>query len=102
MTAGSSELEKVGSIFLQVNLLHQRVQVVVQRSNKLQPGTWEELAVRGTRGKLDLIGTSSVTVHLLWSSECSCQQITGTLVFFFSSKDIMYHRSVAHSEKLFS
>lgn len=81
MTAGSSELEKVGSIFLQVNLLHQRVQVVVQLRNKLRPGMGEALAVRGASGKLDLTGTSSATVHLLQSSECDCQQIAGTLLF---------------------
>ncbi|XP_054701908.1 COMM domain-containing protein 7 isoform X1 [Grus americana] len=81
VTAGSSELEKVGSIFLQVNLLHQRVQVVVLLKNKLRPGMWEALAVRGTRGMLDLIGTSSATVHLLQSSVCNCQQTAGTLLF---------------------
>ncbi|KAM6053758.1 COMM domain-containing protein 7 isoform 1-T1 [Chlamydotis macqueenii] len=59
VTAGSSELEKVGSIFLQVNLLHQRVQVVVQSGNKLRPGMWEVLAARGQR---DLVGTSSASV----------------------------------------
>uniref|UniRef100_A0A8D2P835 COMM domain-containing protein n=1 Tax=Zosterops lateralis melanops TaxID=1220523 RepID=A0A8D2P835_ZOSLA len=37
VTAGSSELEKVGSIFLQVNLPHHRVQLVGQLRNKLQP-----------------------------------------------------------------
>lgn len=61
MTAGSSELEKVGSIFLQVNLPHHRVQLVGHLRNKLQPGMWEALAGRGRRGKLGLTGMGSVT-----------------------------------------
>lgn len=42
---------------------------------------WEVLALRGTRGKLELIGTSSATVHLLQSSERDCQQIADILLF---------------------
>jgi len=38
VTAGSSELEKVGSIFLQVNVLHGRI--AVQLGNKPWPGLW--------------------------------------------------------------
>ncbi|KAM6053332.1 COMM domain-containing protein 7 isoform 1-T1 [Theristicus caerulescens] len=67
VTAGSSELEKVGSIFLQVNLLHQRVRVVAQLRNKLRAGTWEALPARGTRGKPDLTGAGSAAGHPLQS-----------------------------------
>lgn len=81
MTAGSSELEKVGSIFLQVNLLHQRVQVVVQLGNKLRPGMWAVRAVQGTGGKRDLVGTGSATAHLLQASERGRRQTAGTLLF---------------------
>jgi len=64
VTAGSSELEKVGSIFLQVNPLHQRAQVAERLRDELRPGVREGLAVRAAGGKRELGGTGSAAVPL--------------------------------------